>query len=546
MITREPTTPIPNTWHAPDAAVWELETAHGHCIAPVVLRDQSEQAFAEGFRKSFATLGVPLSHIELRHVNGWPYVSTFLHDVPRKAGGPPPDVVLKAITRLHPGFRRRTKVARSALAERRPQRFATDWFAERQAWITRIIGLQRDDLASLTDQELADHTRAVSKLAVAGLQRHFELVPGCIPLGAWLHRATQWGLDPAATRQAVMHDTPVHTEASRRLDRIAGALGDTACSTFDEIRSHSSEAAEALDDYLAHHGWWATEDALNGRAVRDFPATVVATIRACTHHTSSAVASPDLIESIRRNVPAAERAEFDELVTDAHQAYTMLDDNSGILGSWAVGVAGQGLRAVGQRLGDDGRIHQPAHMWALTLDEILDLLERRSPLSADDAAARHAEWQAQAQLVAPPSLNGAPAPPPDSSVFPAPVASLVTSLTTFLADKFGQPDRAVGIGNAPARGRAVVAADASDAIDRILPGDILVTGATTPAYTAILPMLSGLVVTEGGASCHAAVVARELQLTAIIGYADALTAIPDGAMIELDPEHATVHLAPAG
>jgi hypothetical protein len=81
---------------------------------PVTLRDEFEGAFAEGFRRTFATLGVPLSHIEIRHVNGWPYTSVFLHDVPRKAGAPPPAFVLKVLTRVHPGFRRRTKIARQA------------------------------------------------------------------------------------------------------------------------------------------------------------------------------------------------------------------------------------------------------------------------------------------------------------------------------------------------------------------------------------------------------------------------------------------------
>ncbi len=542
MTTTEPTPRTPVTWQAPDADVWELEDAHGTAIPPVVLRDQFEEAFAEGFRRSFAVLGVPLSHIELRHVNGWPYVSFFLHDVPRKAGDPPPDFVLKAIARLHPGFRRRTKIARAAIDERRAQRFTDDWFAERDRWIERIVELQRDDLAELTDQQLADHTRAVTDLAVTAMQRHFELVPGCIPLGEWLHRAAQWGLDPADVRQAVMHGTPVHTEAAERLDRIAGALGDAAFSDLDDIRRHSTEAAEALDDYLAHHGWWATEDAFTGRPVNAFPGSIVATIRSRNRRSDAADDTTELLALLRTRVPEGDRAEFDRLARDAHLTYTMLDDNSGILASWPAGVTGHVLRVVGQRLTDGGRLHAPDHLWALELDDIVELLEQRSPLTADEAEARHADWMAQAELSPPPHLNGPAGPPPDPGLFPRPVAQLVTSLTAFLADKFNYTNETIGIGTTTARGRAVVASDASDAIDRIGPGDILVTGATTPAYNSILPIVAGIVVSEGGASCHAAVMARELHLPAIVGYVDALTAIPDGAVIELDPEHATVRV----
>ncbi len=102
------------SWAAPDEDTWELEANHGSALPVVPLRDQLEVAFAAGFRKTFARLGLPLSPIELRHVNGWPYVSFFIHDAPRKAGNPPPAIVLKVLTRVHPGFRRRTRIARAA------------------------------------------------------------------------------------------------------------------------------------------------------------------------------------------------------------------------------------------------------------------------------------------------------------------------------------------------------------------------------------------------------------------------------------------------
>ncbi len=128
------------------------------------------------------------------------------------------------------------------------------------------------------------------------------------------------------------------------------------------------------------------------------------------------------------------------------------------------------------------------------------------------------------------------------AVFPAPVAHFVSAITTFLADKFDFNSGAIGIGSRVARGRALVAVDASDAIGRIQPGDILVTSPTSPAYGAILPIVAALVVSEGGSSCHAVVVVRELDLPALVGYAGALASIPDRATIELDPVGATVRV----
>lgn len=545
MTADTPTPLSEGVWRAPDGDVWELDSAHGTGVVPVPLRGELEDAFAEGFRRSFAQLGMPLSHIELRHVNGRPYVSFFLHDVPRKAGPPPPALVLKILTRVHPGFRRRTRIARAALAERRPERWVEDWFDERQSWIDRIIDLQSADLAAMTDDELAGHLQQVADLAVQGFQRHFELVPGCIPLGRWLAQAETWGLRPDRVRAAVMHGTPVHDEARQRIERVADALGEAAPTDFDQIRSHSTEAAAALDDYLAHHGRWATRDELGSPQVRTFPRAVIGSIQAQrqTGGRAAAFTAPatgEIIEELRANVPPEDRDGFDRLVSDAHRAYQMLDDNSGILGSWLLGVTGEVLHAAAERLTDVGRLHDSDHVWALQLGDIVERLQGRSSLTADQAGAQHNAWRALDQLEPPPHLNGPPTPPPDPSVFPPPVSQLVTAITTFLSDKFNYSNEAIGIGTRTVRGRAVVAVDASDAISRIEPGDIIVTAATTPAYNTILPIVTGIVVSEGGPSCHAAVVARELDLPAIVGYANAPTSIPDGALIELDPTMATV------
>ena len=530
------------TWDAPDAAVWELEVAHGNRIPPVPLQREFEDAFAEGFRSSFAALGVPLSHIELRHVNGWPYVSFFLHDAPRKAGAPPPAVVLKVLTRVHPGFRRRTRIAREAIVERRPQRFADDWFAERQDWVDRILRLQQRELGRFEDAELAGHLRDVGALATDAFRRHFELVPGCIPVGLWLHRAARWGLDPSAARSAVMHDVPVHAEARQRLQRVSDEVCGAEFSDLDQIRAHGAAATAALEDYVAHHGWWALEDAVDATRVIDRPHLVVGLVRAQRNQASSeaaAEAPADVLARLRAEIPATDRELFDALARDAHRAYTMLEDNSGILGSWTAGLTGHVLRTCARRLADTGRLREPDHIWALELQDLIALLDDQSPDGPDAHAQRYAGWQALGRLQPPGSLNGTPGPPPDPAVFPAPVAELVTGIATFLADKFNDAHAVVGIGTTTAVGRAVVAADASDAIERLEPGDILVTGATTPAYNAVLPIVAGLIVTEGGPSCHAAIMARELGIPALVGHRDAL-AITDGATIELDPLRATV------
>src|SRR5204862_1792377 len=92
-----------------------------------------------------------------------------------------------------------------------------------------------------------------------------------------------------------------------------------------------------------------------------------------------------------------------------------------------------------------------------------------------------------------------------------------------------------------AEGIARVIVDEHD-FRRIEPGDVLVTTTTTPAWTPLFPSLAALVTETGGILSHAAVVAREYGLPAVVGVANATRAIPDGSRIRVDALEGTVQL----
>lgn len=75
---------------------------------------------------------------------------------------------------------------------------------------------------------------------------------------------------------------------------------------------------------------------------------------------------------------------------------------------------------------------------------------------------------------------------------------------------------------------------------RVRAGEVLVATTTTPAWTPLFPSLAALVTETGGILCHAAVVAREYRLPAVVGAAGASTAIPDGARVRVDGSAGTV------
>ena len=70
-------------------------------------------------------------------------------------------------------------------------------------------------------------------------------------------------------------------------------------------------------------------------------------------------------------------------------------------------------------------------------------------------------------------------------------------------------------------------------INRFQNGDVLVTERTDPDWEPILKRASGVVTNQGGRTCHAAIIAREMGITAIVGATDATEAIDDGEIVTL-------------
>lgn len=81
-----------------------------------------------------------------------------------------------------------------------------------------------------------------------------------------------------------------------------------------------------------------------------------------------------------------------------------------------------------------------------------------------------------------------------------------------------------------------------DDFARVSTGDVLVAATTTPAWTPLFPSLAALVTDTGGILCHAAVVAREYGIPAVVGASGATQAIPDGARVRVDGTDGTVEI----
>jgi len=64
--------------------------------------------------------------------------------------------------------------------------------------------------------------------------------------------------------------------------------------------------------------------------------------------------------------------------------------------------------------------------------------------------------------------------------------------------------------------------------------EILVTSHTDPGWTSLIALSKGLIIEHGGVLSHASIVARELQIPAVIGVTDAVNFLKDGQVVEIN------------
>lgn len=106
-----------------------------------------------------------------------------------------------------------------------------------------------------------------------------------------------------------------------------------------------------------------------------------------------------------------------------------------------------------------------------------------------------------------------------------------TTLESFVLDGRGEvlaEGRAVGARIATGRARRV---DDLTRLHEFKPGEVLVADTTTPDWEPVMKTASAIVTNRGGRTCHAAIIARELGIPAVVGAGDATTRVQTGEKV---------------
>lgn len=211
----------------------------------------------------------------------------------------------------------------------------------------------------------------------------------------------------------------------------------------------------------------------------------------------------------------------------------------GILGRRAVRVASRVVADKRTRLDRDG-----THL--VTRD--VPPGDRRRPTLDDATVLRLARlgWRAADLLGGPQDVEWALA---DGALWivqarpitaPLPAPTLVTGDAPRLGT--GRLLRGTAGSSGIATGPARIVRGPAD-FSRVRPGDVLVCPFTDPAWTPLLRIAAGVVTETGGVLSHAAIVARERRIPAVLGVAGATGLVADGSLVTVDGEAGTVTLA---
>jgi pyruvate,water dikinase len=441
-------------------------------------------------------------------------------------------------------MRRREKTARRTLQERPWRAVIADWQARGRAeWEGKNLALQDVDMAALSDAEVIAHARRVFDHCVAGVEHHFWLHGYDLgPIGLLLADCKRWGIEPAEVIPLLEGASPSTSAPAQSMLRLRSAIEEARIEprSLDDVRRLSPEAAAQLDDFLHRRGavLFSRYD-VEGVTLGELPDLVLSIIMNASVRDIGATVA-ERAKTLRQRVPEAERAAFDERLTEARAAMDLRDDNGPTTAEWPLGLLRLALLEVGRRMVANGLAATPEDAFDLESAELVPGTMTGNGPSADELAARRARRRSNATADAPLAL-GPVEPPPPLSVLPTSLGKF-TGAVLMVIEQIGMGGeradtglRGSGIGTSTYRGVARRASSPEEALDVLEPGDVLIVPCTTPAYNSVVSLAGALITADGGPLSHAAVLARELGIPAVVGARGALFDIPDGAMVEVDP-----------
>jgi pyruvate,water dikinase len=257
-------------------------------------------------------------------------------------------------------------------------------------------------------------------------------------------------------------------------------------------------------------------------------------------------ADPDVLHARasenRERLLAAARAEvagdperaarFERLYEAARYSNPLTENHAFWIDQMGVTLFRRFVQHLGQRLADGGVLRDPSDVHFLTEAELRESLADGADHQAE-ADRRRAEHRAAAAISPPPALGT----PRESAEDPFMDALRVRLLGVTPPDESAEddPDVLEGVAGAPGVVTGTVKVVRSLEEASILEdGDIMVCEMTLPPWVPLFSVVSGVVADTGGVLSHCAIVARDLELPAVVGTRVGTSVLANGMTVTVD------------
>jgi rifampicin phosphotransferase len=410
-----------------------------------------------------------------------------------------------------------------------------DWLSWWEVERERLIAVSRPaDLTVMTDEELLLRVDWTIETWSSTLLKRFEALPGLIAtalLNVPITLAVGKKRTPTVLADLLANLGTKTSEANHALFKLAQRALSAGPAVTDPVRSgqterlRDSEAGRAylaaVEDFLAEHGHresvclyvsaptWRHDPPHVFRLIRGFMG--VTSIPEETGAERYRAAASE-VESKLSAVPGLSRA-FRATLKRVRAIHKFREDSHYDFSRPLMAL--QALAAeIGRRLHERGHLESPGDVLYLTDPEVRSWLMGGAP--PRDEAARHIKRRRATYQV----VNGR---------WQRRRFAGASSASASAGDEL----RGVGASPGVARGPARIVRDEGQ-FDRLQPGEILVCSYTNPSWTPLFAYAAGVVTDTGGATSHAAIVAREYGIPAVMGARGATERILDGQEILID------------
>jgi len=552
-------------FEAPGPGTWELDATHFSKPISAYAAGFMSDSFVRGFKQGSERYGLLMSHLKSAYIHGFSYSKPVLAFAPEDAPpGPPPEGYFE-----QPELRARLQNGKKAIENKLWREDLKRWDEEvKPDSIRRNLGLQGINPESLDSEGLVQHMIDCYENAREMLYRHHIFtISSIIPVGLYLVDVCQWtGATPGEVLNLLKGSSPVSKGiATAELEEIALLLRQAGidadqfsdmppADVLQALRSRGGGIAEAIENYLHIVGMQLTSGYdITERYALEMPEILVANIWSALAGNAASenqAADEEARQAMRLKVLAEYRDEFDSLLAEACFINRLRDERGVYNEARAFGLSRRAVLEAGKRLHAEGRLPQAAALLHASHEEMLALLSGENSVSVAELQQREDWYNSKTTDDAPPFLGPPPEPPPPLEALPedarpgaAAIGAAFGNLAAPPITESG-PDRMVKgfpVSAGSYEGIARLIQSPAD-FQRLKQGDVLITKNTSATFNVVLPILGAIVTDRGGQLSHAAIIAREYGIPALVGTGNATKVIPDGARVRVDGVNGTVEV----